>query len=243
MIRASGTAKQIAKPSLSAHKKALHAVHEQVGKLPKGQPGKFGSPQAGTSKKGYRLDPPHDNVAEGDAEKLYHFNWWTIPLVNAAMVVVVAQFQSKTKNIDQHKIENFVKAHPGVVFPAYQHLDGNQARAIQGLIAKSMGSPGLEGLALVRKLHDVGAEISDLQADEASFSVGKVLRRLRLICPENVYLNWHRFDNVDQISLVDLDQYFSDIWYPSSDDLDVFDESAKWILSITHYGKVRLFRI
>jgi len=38
--------------------------------------GKFGSPQAGDSKKGYRLDPPHDGVAKGDPESIFHINWW-----------------------------------------------------------------------------------------------------------------------------------------------------------------------
>jgi RHS repeat-associated protein len=64
------------KPPLSDYKDALRDVHDEVGKLPKGEPGKFGSPQAGDSKKGYRLDPPHDGNAEGGAESGYHFNWW-----------------------------------------------------------------------------------------------------------------------------------------------------------------------
>ena len=40
------------KPSLSEYKNALKQVHEKVGRLPKGEPGKFGSPQAGNSKIG-----------------------------------------------------------------------------------------------------------------------------------------------------------------------------------------------
>ena len=64
------------KPPLSDYKDALDKVHDEVGKLPKGEDGKFGSPQAGDSKKGYRLDPPHDGAAQGDAESKYHFNWW-----------------------------------------------------------------------------------------------------------------------------------------------------------------------
>jgi len=63
-------------PPLSDHKKALEIVHDKVGKLPKGKPGKFGSPQAGTPAKGYRLDPPHTGVAEGGAESKFHINWW-----------------------------------------------------------------------------------------------------------------------------------------------------------------------
>ena len=64
------------KPSLGARKKALKKVHGLVGKLPKGKPGKFGSPQRGTPIKGYRLDPPHPEAPTGSPESGYHFNWW-----------------------------------------------------------------------------------------------------------------------------------------------------------------------
>lgn len=67
------------KPSLSSHKAALKQVHQEVGNLPKGKPGKFGSPQAGDARKGYRLDPPHTGAAKGTAETAeskFHFNWW-----------------------------------------------------------------------------------------------------------------------------------------------------------------------
>ncbi|UOG32782.1 RHS repeat-associated core domain-containing protein (plasmid) [Leptospira noguchii] len=64
------------KPSLKAHKEALKEVHDKVGKLPKGEPGKFGSPQAGNSKKGYRLDPGHPNAKSGSGEEGPHINYW-----------------------------------------------------------------------------------------------------------------------------------------------------------------------
>ncbi len=63
-------------PSLSAHKEALGQVHAEVGKLPKGEPGKWGAPQAGDTTKGYRLDPPHPGRAASDPESKPHFNWW-----------------------------------------------------------------------------------------------------------------------------------------------------------------------
>lgn len=74
--RSSIAAKTTVKPSLTAHKEALAKVHEKVGELPKGQPGKFGAPQAGTPKKGYRLDPPHPKAKPGSPETGYHFNYW-----------------------------------------------------------------------------------------------------------------------------------------------------------------------
>ncbi|NJL30026.1 MAG: hypothetical protein HC897_20095, partial [Thermoanaerobaculia bacterium] len=56
---ARGSVVPAATPSLTAAKRALKEVHEKVGKLPKGKVGKFGSPQRGDTRKGYRLDPPH----------------------------------------------------------------------------------------------------------------------------------------------------------------------------------------
>jgi hypothetical protein len=62
---------------LSACKAALKKVHGELGgPLPKGEPGKFGSPQAGGPKKGYRMDPGHPGRAPGDPESGPHFNWW-----------------------------------------------------------------------------------------------------------------------------------------------------------------------
>jgi RHS repeat-associated protein len=62
---------------LSACKAALKKVHKEVGgRLPKGEPGKFGSPQAGGPKKGYRMDPGHPGRTPGDPEGGPHFNWW-----------------------------------------------------------------------------------------------------------------------------------------------------------------------
>lgn len=64
------------RPPLSAYKRALGEVHEEVGRMPKGKPGKWGSPQAGTSTKGYRLDPAHPRASPESPESKLHINWW-----------------------------------------------------------------------------------------------------------------------------------------------------------------------
>jgi hypothetical protein len=73
---ANDLAQSAAKPALGAIKAALAEVHEIVGKLPKGKPGKWDSPQRGTSKKGYRLDPGHADRPKGHPESGAHINWW-----------------------------------------------------------------------------------------------------------------------------------------------------------------------
>jgi hypothetical protein len=62
---------------LSDAKGALKQVHNILdGPLPKGTPGKFGSPQRGTSLKGYRFDPAHPGRPAGHPESVPHFNYW-----------------------------------------------------------------------------------------------------------------------------------------------------------------------
>jgi hypothetical protein len=63
---------------LSAAKAALKKVHGYLGgSLPKGKPGRItGSPQRGTPRTGYRLDPPHPNRPAGHPESYPHINWW-----------------------------------------------------------------------------------------------------------------------------------------------------------------------
>jgi len=73
--------KDASKGSLSGTKKALGEAKEKLGlkpgeSLPKGEKGKFGSPQRGTSKKGYRLDPAHPNAKPGSGEEFPHINYW-----------------------------------------------------------------------------------------------------------------------------------------------------------------------
>jgi hypothetical protein len=69
------------KPSLSGTKKALKEAKAKIGlepneTLPKGEQGKFGSPQRGNSVKGYRLDPAHPNAKPGSGETTNHINYW-----------------------------------------------------------------------------------------------------------------------------------------------------------------------
>lgn len=61
---------------LQATKDALKEVHKKVGKQPKAEPGKFGSPQRGNDVTGYRLDPGHPNKPSGHAESGPHINYW-----------------------------------------------------------------------------------------------------------------------------------------------------------------------
>ena len=76
-----GALRGASKGSLSGTKKALEKAKQEIGlksgeSLPKGKEGKFGSPQRGDGKKGYRLDPSHPNAKPGSGEEYPHINFW-----------------------------------------------------------------------------------------------------------------------------------------------------------------------
>ncbi len=40
-----------------------------------------------------------------------------------------------------------------------------------------------------------------------------------------------------------MSRWFDDIWYPASDDIDLFDSTLDWILSVSHSGLIDLRRL
>jgi hypothetical protein len=75
-------------------------------------------------------------------------------------------------------------------------------------------------------------------AEADTFDIVRLLQRLQLEMSETVLLNWHQYDDVDEMRAEDLRRHFDDIWYPSSDDLDIIDAGLGWIISVRHDGVV-----
>lgn len=81
IIDASGSLKGASKGSFEGTKEALKTAKSKIGleateSLPKGNQGKFGSPQRGDGQKGYRLDPSQPNAKTGSGEEYPHINFW-----------------------------------------------------------------------------------------------------------------------------------------------------------------------
>lgn len=77
-------------------------------------------------------------------------------------------------------------------------------------------------------------------AESNIFSLTELISSLNIVARDFVYVNWYRFDRIDKIKLTDLCENFEYIWYPGSDDIEVFDDSLEWMISISHGGQVSL---
>lgn len=81
----------------------------------------------------------------------------------------------------------------------------------------------------------------DLQDVNVNFQLIEFLNKVSIKSNSKIYLNWYKFKEIDLMSLIDVNNYFYDIWYPISDDLDLFDESLDWMISIRHDGSIYYF--
>ena len=72
-------------------------------------------------------------------------------------------------------------------------------------------------------------------------NISDVFNRLNIVSDNKIYINWGNFDDIDYLSYNDLLNYFDDLWFPSSDDIEVFDKTFNWILSIRHDGYISYF--
>ncbi len=142
------------------------------------------------------------------------------------------------------KIKNYEREHGPGTFPGCRPLD---SRSLEEVRRQLTGALGIEATSSGREMLQVIQDRSELvegaDAENEDFDLGAVLKRLGLVYGDKLYLNWYRFDDVDEMCAADVIAHFSDIWYPASDDLEVFDRSMSWIVSITHFGAVMVIRM
>jgi len=140
--------------------------------------------------------------------------------------------------MDDFKFDLIWDAHPNKEVFQVNSLDASKLSTTYEKIRAFIGGELESPLEVVRAIYDKSEPIDGVDANDDGFSFSDVLKSLCIEPNANVYINWYRFDNVDEISIKNLTEYFDDIWFPSSDDIDVFDDSFSWIVSVSHDGKV-----
>ncbi len=137
--------------------------------------------------------------------------------------------------MDDIRVVNFQRDNPGISFPWVQGVDASRCEAIRRALAQSMNlGVHVPGLELVRTIREKAKLIDGADAESEFFNVAE----LPVIWHDSVYLNWGRFDSLDEMKAEDVKQWFDYLWYPSADDLDILDSDLEWVISIAHSGEV-----
>ena len=86
-------------------------------------------------------------------------------------------------------------------------------------------------------------QVTSANAGAEEFDLQEFLLNIGLFHEFDVAVKWSdNMDDVDVFSLQDLCEFFDDIWYPSTDDIEIVDMNLKWMLAIDHHGYMWLWR-
>jgi len=140
--------------------------------------------------------------------------------------------------VDSLKVQNFNRQNPSAEFPRFTSLAASECAQLLHAIAKRLGLDAQsEPLVVLNTLCASARSLTSVDAEDG-FNLRTLISGLGLKARAEVLVNWQRFDNIDRIALSDLSRHFDDIWYPSSDDIEIFDESLDWFVLIRHDGRV-----
>lgn len=133
--------------------------------------------------------------------------------------------------MEDFKVDLFKEEYK-INFPNYIHLPESDCLELIRVISKKYK---ISVESLVKELNSIQSFLENVNAKD-DFKLIDVLNRLSIKPSSQIYINWYRFDDIDVFDIIDLDKYFYDIWFSSSDDIDLFDKSLDWIISIRHDG-------
>ena len=145
--------------------------------------------------------------------------------------------------MDEIKVKNFAAIHPGVPLPNIRHLTLGECESLQRSLVLKLGlSLEPSGLEILKALERRATDIPGVRPSEQSFILSDILKQQR-IETKDIYINWSRFDDIDQMSTEEFSAAFHDLWYPSSDDIEIFDKDEKWVVLIRHFDVAQIVRI
>ena len=145
--------------------------------------------------------------------------------------------------MEKFKVEHFEKAHPGEKFPWYETLSDSELLKVREVLTEKLSlDKSCDPIHLVQCVSSIGIVLENVNALNCSISLTQIFHSEGIRTNETVLVNWYQFDDIDRIRIKDFDKYFNDLWYPSADDIEIFDNTLSWMLSISHSGVVKLIR-
>lgn len=142
--------------------------------------------------------------------------------------------------MEAFKLVNF-KNEYNTNMPIVRSIEGSECEAVCRSLFRNWHVNTLE--EFFKKEEQEFVLLDDIHAEDDDLDWNKVFNRIGIPVPNEVFINFERFNNIDVFLFKDFCKYFDDIWYPAADDIEVFDTSFNWIVSVKHYGAVHYAKI
>ena len=138
--------------------------------------------------------------------------------------------------MDQIKLENFRKEY-GFEMPIIRSLPAGECIKIRENLLHKFSLDDIDEFFKIDKFN----KFDGFSADEANFDLKALFSKLNITAPNEICINFNKFESIDILRFDDLCKFFSDIWYPSLDDIEIFDINLSFIISVRHYGAIYHF--
>ena len=138
--------------------------------------------------------------------------------------------------MDQIKLENFRKEH-GFEMPIIRSLSPDECLKIRENLLHKFSLDYIDEFFKIDKF----SKLDGFNADEANFDLKALFSKLNITAPNEICINFNKFESIDILRFDNLSKFFSDIWYPSFDDIEIFDINLSFIFSVRHYGAIYYF--
>jgi hypothetical protein len=131
------------------------------------------------------------------------------------------------------KLHRLISVDPSIAHDDVRQLSPAEVGKLRAKLEAEVGLDSPQDvLALSFALQGRRKPVEGFNAESEDFNLADCLLQAGLVRPQRVCLNWMHFIEVDSVSFDVLAKHFDDFWYPKADDIDLFDESCKWVLSI-----------
>jgi hypothetical protein len=142
------------------------------------------------------------------------------------------------------KIVNYEKEYGTNTFKPYTSMEKHDVVKLKEKIAVMLGlTVAVSSVTLCVHIYESSDLLPNVNAMDDSFCLQSVFDKLSIDPSDVIYVDWDGFKDVDIFATTDLTTVFSDIWYPSSDDIFLIDPLVNWIVTVDHEGLVKFLHI
>jgi len=129
-------------------------------------------------------------------------------------------------------------------FPEFSSLNKNEMLKHLSLIKSAFNCSSENSTCeLFDRIIKESKFVPAMNAKDIEFSFHALLKSEKVEFKTNLYIDWHRFDDIDCIEVFKFSEFFDDIWYPEADDIYIYDNTFKWFVLISHDGAISMTRI
>jgi hypothetical protein len=141
------------------------------------------------------------------------------------------------------RLERLATIGSGDDLPQLEALDPAACPEVRRQVARSLEmSPSGKPSDLAFALRARTTWLPGIVATAEDFSLLDLTRHLGIEA-DVVYVNFGHFDDVDKLRLEELSRRFHDIWFEGPDDIEIFDDTYRWYLSVSDFGAVGIYKV